>query len=76
MATPATFPGINILQNITGRMAVSDRRSHFTCIIKLIYKHSEYLSAPACDGFNVSYLSACPEKLALDANLKEVKAVD
>ena len=71
LATPATFPGINILQN---RQAVLDRQSHFTSIIKLSHKHSERQCER--DSFNVSYLSACPEKLALDANLKEVKAAD
>lgn len=43
LATPATFPGINILQDIAGRMAVLEGQSHLTYTIKVIYKHSEHL---------------------------------
>lgn len=44
LATPATFPGINVLQDIIVER-LSDRWPHFTSLIKVIYKHSEYLSA-------------------------------
>lgn len=51
LATPATLPGISILQNRTDTSTLWQAQR---------------------EGFKVSYLSACPEKLPLDANLKEI----